>query len=105
MIKNNCAKSNKGLINRKINIRVNKVIGTISNIFGHSLYSIIIDENKRLFIKGEELIANYKQIKLITDEEWKILKDNNLDEKNSNKEKKIKNLKNKKIKVEKINNN
>ena len=54
------------------------------------------------------MIANYKQIELITDEEWKLLKDNNQDEKNSKKEKKIylkriKRTKNVKIrKLEKI---
>ena len=45
------------------------------------------------------MIANYKQIELITDEEWKLLKDNNQDEKNSKKEKKIKFEKKKKNKT------
>ena len=106
LIKNNCIKSNKRLITRKMSIRSDKVIGTISNIFSHGLYSIIVDEIKGLFIEGEELIANYKQIDLITDEEWKLLKDIISEEK---KEKKIiqdrKNnnnkCKNKKIKKEK----
>ena len=45
IIKNNCIKSNKRLITRKMRIRSDKVIGTISNIFSHGLYSIIVDEN------------------------------------------------------------
>ena len=71
-IKKNCIKSGKRIISKKLNIRDNKILATVTNIYVSGLYNIKVEENIGKFEEGEELIANYKDILKITEEEFTI---------------------------------
>ena len=92
LIKKNVTKTGNRLISKRINLRNNKIIGTITNSYGNGLYSIKVDEEYTYFEKGEEIFAKENQILSITEKEWIILKNNIVDNnnnKNSNSEKTI----------------
>ena len=74
LIKKNCLKKGKRLITQKYNLRDEKIIATLSNLYTNTLFSIKIDETINTFEEGEELIVNINQILYITDQEWQIIK-------------------------------
>ena len=66
LIKKNCKKKGKRLITKNINLRDEKIIATISNLYTNTLFSIKIDETINNFVEGEELLVNINQILYIT---------------------------------------
>ena len=74
LIKKNCLKKGKRLITQKYNLRDEKIIATLSNLYTNTLFSIKIDETINTFEEGEELIVNINQILYITDQECHIIK-------------------------------
>ena len=55
-------KNGKRLITRKLNIRNEHIVGTITNKYYWGIYTVKIDEYISIFLEGEEVIVTTKQI-------------------------------------------
>ena len=74
-IKKICIKSGKRIESKKLNIRDNKVLASVTNVYSSGIYSIKLEENIGKFEEGKELIANAKDSLKLSEEEYGILID------------------------------